>query len=197
MAGYDVKNVAVYSRQGNALKLEELRELFCAVCGLILREAMQVTQCGHRFCKSCIEKILSRNDEDYRCPVDEEKFEKEEVRRDRGCQKEISSLLVDCPIRPNPCSWRGPLVEIEVHRLECPHTLVSCSLKCGLDLRRDELTSHLTNDCPNRLVPCPHCQDSFAGDSIESHFLECPEFGVECAHCQLILPRKSMKKHRE
>jgi hypothetical protein len=80
MTGYNVKGVTVYSKQGIALKADALQALLCAVCGRVLREAMQVTQCGHRFCKECIEKILNRNGaDDYRCPVDEEKFQRAEV----------------------------------------------------------------------------------------------------------------------
>ena len=59
MEGYDVSGATVYSKQGTALSRNELSTIVCSVCGLILREAMQVTQCGHRFCKNCIEKILN------------------------------------------------------------------------------------------------------------------------------------------
>ena len=61
MAGYDVdvKNSSVYNKQGRVLTLTELQALICSICGLLLVEAMQVTQCGHRFCKECIETLLS------------------------------------------------------------------------------------------------------------------------------------------
>jgi hypothetical protein len=118
------------------------------------------------------------------------------VRKDRGCQREIGALEIDCPTRPDPCSWRGPLVEIEVHQLKCPNALVSCTLNCGMDLGREELALHLTNDCPKREVACQHCKKGFASDSIESHFMECGEFPVACEYCQLIMPnRKSIQKH--
>ena len=55
---------------------------------------------------------------------------------------------------------------MQVHRLECPNALVSCTLKCGLDIRREELVSHLTNDCPKREVVCQHCKKGFATDSM-------------------------------
>ena len=57
--GYNVNGASVYRKLGGALKAEELLAIICSLCGLILREAMQVTQCGHRFCKNCIEKIMS------------------------------------------------------------------------------------------------------------------------------------------
>jgi hypothetical protein len=59
MAGYNVKDTKVYTPQGTALKLDQLTSLLCAVCGFVLRESMQVTRCGHRFCKVCIDKMLN------------------------------------------------------------------------------------------------------------------------------------------
>ena len=60
MEGYDLEGVSVYNMLGSALKLEELQTLLCSICGFVLREAMQVTQCGHRFCKNCIEKVTNQ-----------------------------------------------------------------------------------------------------------------------------------------
>lgn len=56
---------------------------------------------------------------------------------------------------------------IKVHRLECPRALVSCAHKCGLDLSRDELTSHLNSKCQRRPVDCPHCKESFPWNTLE------------------------------
>ena len=59
MEGYNVNGAPVYRKQGSALKAEELQAVICCLCGFILRGAMQVTQCGHRYCKNCIEKVMS------------------------------------------------------------------------------------------------------------------------------------------
>ena len=37
------------------------------------------------------------------------------VRKDRGCQREIESIEVDCPTQPEPCTWRGKLTDMEVY----------------------------------------------------------------------------------
>ena len=42
--GYDVEFV------GN-----EPNHVTCCICLLVLREPMQARQCGHRFCKSCVD----------------------------------------------------------------------------------------------------------------------------------------------
>ena len=60
MEGYDLNDTPAYNQQGGLLKLDELKTIICSVCGFILREAMQVTQCGHRFCKHCIERLMAR-----------------------------------------------------------------------------------------------------------------------------------------
>ena len=60
MEGYIIDGASVYNKLGSPLKLSELQNLLCCICGYVLREAMQVTQCGHRFCKSCIEKITDQ-----------------------------------------------------------------------------------------------------------------------------------------
>ena len=60
MEGYNVDGASVYNKLGSALKLSELQTLLCSICGYVLREAMQVTQCGHRFCKSCIDKLMTQ-----------------------------------------------------------------------------------------------------------------------------------------
>ena len=47
--GYDVKFVE------NAPK-----NITCCICLLVLREPMQAEECGHRFCKACIEELKQR-----------------------------------------------------------------------------------------------------------------------------------------
>lgn len=47
------------------------------------------------------------------CPVDQEVFTKGDMRKDKGCSKEINSLKVDCP-STNPCEWQGLLSEMQV-----------------------------------------------------------------------------------
>ena len=42
--GYDVEFVN-----------EEPSNIKCCICKLVLREPMQAEQCGHRFCRSCVQ----------------------------------------------------------------------------------------------------------------------------------------------
>ena len=69
------------------------------------------------------------------------------MRKDRGVQKEIQSLEVDCPTRPDPCTWRGPLVEIEVRKYQW-----------NLSIRTPLNKGHLyTQDT----LICPKCNINF------------------------------------
>jgi len=47
--GYDVDFVENICTNAEDIK--------CAICLLILREPLQANPCGHRFCKSCIERV--------------------------------------------------------------------------------------------------------------------------------------------
>ena len=51
--------------------------------------------------------------------------------------------------------------------MKCPNALVSCTLKCGYNLRRDEMSNHVSNDCTKRHVTCTHCQGNFPFDGLE------------------------------
>ena len=37
-------------------------ELICVVCHLVLKEPVQLVQCGHRFCKSCFNQMKTYAD---------------------------------------------------------------------------------------------------------------------------------------
>ena len=38
-------------------------ELICVVCHLVLKELLQLVQCGHRLCKSCFHQIKTYGDD--------------------------------------------------------------------------------------------------------------------------------------
>ena len=75
----------------------------------------------------------------YRCPVDNEEFVRSQVcfirarfqyallfvfltcsvqvRKDRGCLKELQGLEIECTTQPSPCNWKGPLTALEVRTM--------------------------------------------------------------------------------
>ena len=56
--GYNVGRATVYNKH-SPLKVADLASLTCSSCKLILREPQQVTSCGHRYCKVCIDQLTS------------------------------------------------------------------------------------------------------------------------------------------
>jgi hypothetical protein len=127
----------VYRNQ-TPLSPAELSSLTCADCSGILRDPVQVITCGDRFCRSCIDDLMSHgynrhfvkysgklnilqcltsfSEGPFRCPVDREEFRRTEVRHDKGCQKELQRLEIECT---TPCGWKGPLPSLEAHLGEC------------------------------------------------------------------------------
>ena len=46
ITGYDVEFVN-----------KEPNDMTCCICLFVLKEPMQAEECGHRFCKMCVEKL--------------------------------------------------------------------------------------------------------------------------------------------
>ena len=55
---FDVKRCKVYRKQ-TLLKTTDVETLLCSACSELLRDPVQVTACGDRFCRGCIEKLMS------------------------------------------------------------------------------------------------------------------------------------------
>ena len=87
----------VYSN-GVQLKEAELMTLMCPACNGLLRDPVQVTACGDRFCQSCIDRLMRNkyvpvflsesqiniisffySKAPYKCPVDGTEFNANEV----------------------------------------------------------------------------------------------------------------------
>ncbi|CAI8057723.1 TNF receptor-associated factor 5 [Geodia barretti] len=158
----------VYSN-GVQLKEAELMTLMCPACNGLLRDPVQVTACGDRFCQSCIDRLMRNNKAPYKCPVDGTEFKRHEVRKDRGCLKELQRLEIECTTKPTSCGWRGPLPNLEAHLAECPTVEVRCSLGCGKHVLKSQLSTHVSSQCPNRPTHCNHCNTSVPIQNLENH----------------------------
>ena len=70
--GFDIGEAAVYTKEGKELSKAEKDSLTCALCYLLLRDPHQVIQCGHRFCRGCVEIVFVGR---YICKLIENYFE--------------------------------------------------------------------------------------------------------------------------
>lgn len=110
---FDAKSCRVYSKQ-TQLKAADLQALMCSSCRGILRDPVQVTSCGDRFCRSCIDKLMSNrylhehcvdlcdivlpiflvhSGGPYRCPVDNEEFVHSQV-----CKLSVHYIINLCHV---------------------------------------------------------------------------------------------------
>ncbi len=56
--GYEIDGATIYNKHGSMTKAD-LEHLLCSRCDKILRNAVQVTACGHRYCRDCLDSIVS------------------------------------------------------------------------------------------------------------------------------------------
>ena len=109
MPGYEVKFVNVL------LKRHE-----CPICLFAMKTPVQ-TECGHLFCKECLEPVLKRKRPI--CPIDKEEIHPDSIFPDNACRREILNLDVYCKFAGSGCEWVGPLKNLEV----C-NTSLTCTL---------------------------------------------------------------------
>ncbi|CAN9506646.1 unnamed protein product [Ophioblennius macclurei] len=161
----------------------------CPICLMALRNAIQ-TRCGHRFCKSCIEKSI--RDTGQRCPVDNEMLSEDQLFPDNFAKREILSLTVRCP--NSGCVDKMELRHLEDHLALCKFATAICS-QCQQSVRKSYLEEHETSECQRRPMSCPDCVASFVFEENELHKQQCPFATVTCQYCELDLIRDQMKSH--
>ncbi|XP_028393263.1 TNF receptor-associated factor 4-like isoform X2 [Dendronephthya gigantea] len=87
----------------------------CSICLEVLKDAVQVGDCGHQFCAQCIEDILKS---DPRCPSCRIRISKQNVFKDHAARRLIKKLDVNCC--NDGCSWIGSLGSLlEAHMNSC------------------------------------------------------------------------------
>uniref|UniRef100_A0A3Q1EML1 TNF receptor-associated factor n=1 Tax=Acanthochromis polyacanthus TaxID=80966 RepID=A0A3Q1EML1_9TELE len=161
----------------------------CPICLMALRNAIQ-TRCGHRFCKSCIEKSI--RDTGQRCPVDNEMLSEDQLFPDNFAKREILSLTVRCP--NSGCAEKMELRHLEIHLEQCQFATAPCS-QCQQSVRKSHLEEHTTVECQRRPVSCPDCVASFVYEERELHEQQCPFASVKCQYCEMDLIRDQMESH--
>ncbi|XP_032415999.1 TNF receptor-associated factor 6 [Xiphophorus hellerii] len=161
----------------------------CPICLMALRNAIQ-TRCGHRFCKSCIEKSI--RDAGQRCPVDNEMLSEDQLFPDNFAKREILSLTVRCP--NSGCTDKMELRHLENHLAVCQFATVPCP-QCQQPIRKGYLEEHKTVECQRRPMSCPDCVASFVFEDKELHEQQCPFASVRCQYCEMDLIRDQMESH--
>ncbi len=175
----------------------------CPVCLQIIREPHQVTCCGKKFCKACIEHIKAIKKP---CPTcNEEEFSNFP---DKGLKQSLYGLKVHCSHQKDGCEWTGELGKFNEHlntdpRQEkqldgCQFVEIDCIYNCGNHQQQRYIQNHLIKDCPKRPFICEHCRDykSTYDDVTNNHWLVCGSFPVSCPNeCGSTLQRQNVEGH--
>ena len=98
------------------------------------------------------------------------------------------------------CEWRGAWGDLGGHvERECQYTEVMCPKGCGVSCKRKALSSHLTEECPNRDVRCKFCDFVCSlRDMEERHMSECSKYPLACPNgCgEMSIERGRMGEHQ-
>jgi len=110
--------------------------LNCIVCHLVLRKPLQISSCGHKFCKPCFEKLKTHSNNTgtpLQCPVDRGVIDLRTVFEDKGMGMVIGNLMVKCSCFEDGCPWSGCLSDLETHEARCKYRQLSEGPPSGVD----------------------------------------------------------------
>ena len=81
---------------------------------------------------------------------------------------------------------------------ECGLVVETCKLGCGVKMTRDELKTHVTETCVQRFIPCEHCKKDFKFRDMTHHLDKCPKMKVSCElKCGVVMCREDVTQHVE
>ena len=144
--------------------IEEPTALLCPVCKRILREPVISIKCGHTFCTSCIEKLISSG---HNCPLDGQTCDSGQLVLNKAVKGQIEDLMIYCchgvvssegdglELDEEGCKEVIRLGDRDVHESGCRYAKVECPVggaPCG-SLRQHMLENHMRS-CAQ--VPCPY-----------------------------------------
>ncbi len=128
-------------------------ELLCAICGLVLKEPVQIRQCEHCFCSECMFEWWKHR---QTCPVDRTVIPARDdiIPPPRIVRNMLSRLRVSCDNSSFGCTVTVRLEVLQSHLEHCEHNpkrMVPCEKGCGLTVPFDEMELH---NCIEQLHVC-------------------------------------------
>lgn len=119
-------------------------ELLCSICGLILKDPVQIRQCEHCFCSECMEEWWKHR---HICPVDRTVIPAWEdvIAPPRIVKNMLARLIIACDNHGFGCTETVRLESLQAHLDQCHHNpkrLVGCDKGCGQDIPYNELETH-------------------------------------------------------
>ncbi|XP_054986551.1 TNF receptor-associated factor 3 isoform X2 [Sorex araneus] len=154
----------------------------CEKCHLVLCNPKQ-TECGHRFCDSCMAVLLSAASP--KCTACQEVIVKDKVFRDNCCRREILALQIHCRNEGRGCAEQLTLGQLLVHlKNDCQFEELACvRADCKEKVLRKDLRDHVGRACEYREATCTHCKSQVPRIKLQKHEdTECPCVVVSCPH---------------
>ena len=109
----------------------------------------------------------------------------------------IFNTCVQRKVSCEHCKKDFRFCDMSSHLEMCPKMKLSCELKCGVVLQRDELSVH-EKRCPQRIVKCEHCRNNFKSCELAMHLEMCPKMEVSCElKCGVVMCREDVTQHVE
>ncbi|XP_072545908.1 TNF receptor-associated factor 3 [Salminus brasiliensis] len=169
----------------------------CESCQFVLCNPRQ-TECGHRFCETCINDLLSKPNPV--CPADREPLFEDKIFRDVCCKREIMTLKVYCRSAKNGCKEQMSLQQVMDHLNVCEYFEVPCPLgKCKEKIMRKDMAEHLSRKCKHRETTCEFCKHKMTLTELQKHKeTVCPAYPVTCPnHCSFSsILRSELSSHQ-
>jgi len=187
------------------------KNLECNICLMIVKDGLRCNN-DHNFCKTCLTKHLST---DQNCPSCRIVLTMETATISRTVNLLIEELQVKCFTVPetnvqnpmkrtrsgckNDCEWSGKTAMLDTHLASCLFLVTKCSYAgCNVKMERKSIHEH-ENECMYKPDKCLLCDDVIPKYLLLLHGEEfCREKEVLCVNgCNTMVKRYMMDNHKK
>eukprot|EP00076_Gallus_gallus_P022095 XP_015143309.1 TNF receptor-associated factor 3 isoform X2 [Gallus gallus] len=154
----------------------------CEKCHFILCNPKQ-TECGHRFCETCMNALLSTPSP--KCTACQESIVKDKVFKDNCCRRELLALQIYCRNENKGCKEQLSLGQLLMHlKTDCQFEELPCPrADCKEKILRKDLPDHVEKTCKYRETTCKYCKSQVPMIMLQKHEdTDCPCVMVSCPH---------------
>ena len=170
----------------------------CSICLHVLRDPHMVDCCGYRFCKQCIQRVLS---EFKSCPLCNHRGPTAVA--DKQLSRTLREKTVRCTHREDGCQWVGALSDLDQHldtktRVDgCIFKLIFCQY-CDLMFHLNRIGDH-ESVCPQKPLICEYCGIfQCLRHELHQHWDNCALYPIVCPKgCGAKITRIGMDRHFE